>query len=115
MKWSETKASKCSYGEIAERIFEKANIIAEDSEIDYSGYANILAEMPDGTFIHYEWSYGSCSGCDEWESRDLTNDQIEEEMRREMTIFHDERSFYNYVNKLPAFKENKRIKLGGNI
>jgi hypothetical protein len=59
MRWDQTDASKCRYGEVAERIFKDADIIWEHSMSDYQGYANVLAAMPDGTFVHYEWSYGS--------------------------------------------------------
>jgi hypothetical protein len=59
MKWSETIASKCRYGSEAGEIFRDSEIIFESAECDYQGFANVLAKMPDGTFVHYEWSYGS--------------------------------------------------------
>lgn len=89
MKWNETTAKDCRYGEIAENIFGDAKILWEDSEADYQGHATIIAEMTDGTFAFYEWWYGSCSGCDDWESRGLNDDQIEAEMREHMVTFDD--------------------------
>ena len=80
MKWSETTASKCRYGDVAERIWGDWNILWENSEDDYQGYAQILAEK-DGIYCFYEWSYGSCSGYDTWESEDLNAEQIITEMR----------------------------------
>ena len=39
MKYSETIASKCRYGDVAERIFGEAEILWEHSE-DYWSYRN---------------------------------------------------------------------------
>lgn len=86
MKWNETEASKCRYGWIAGNIFGEAEILWESSYADYQGNADIFALMPDGTFVHYEWTYGSCSGCDEWEDRGLTDEEIEKEMRDTMAV-----------------------------
>lgn len=97
MKYAETVASRCRYGDIAERIFGDAEIIWECSTADYQGSANLLAAFPDGRFAHYEWSYGSCSGCDEWESRDLTDDAIEEEMRSHVGWLADENACARYL------------------
>lgn len=89
MKWDETIASRCRYGDIAGLIWGDAEIIWEYSECDYQGSANILAKMPDGRFAHYEWTYGSCSGCDEWESRGLSDEEIKNEMERTTNWFDD--------------------------
>ena len=35
MKWSETTASQARYGDVAERVFGQAEVIAEFSEADY--------------------------------------------------------------------------------
>jgi hypothetical protein len=81
MNWEHTQASQCRYGEVAGNIFWDADIIWENSNADWQGFANLLASMTDGTFVHYSWTYGSCSGCDEWEARGLSEEEIEEEMR----------------------------------
>lgn len=105
MKWEETVASQCRYGDVAERIFSEAEIIWEHSESDYQGWANVLAKMPDGTFIHYEWTYGSCSGCDEWEDRGLTDDEVEQEMRRTMVLFQNAETLPRYLRLEDEFKD----------
>lgn len=87
--WNETIASRCRYGDVAGQIFGDAEIIWEESEDDYQGSANILAHMPDGRFAHYSWTYGSCSGCDEWEASGLTNEQVKEEMLRGTAFLPD--------------------------
>lgn len=97
MKWNETIASKCRYGDVAERIFSDAEIIWECSEDDYQGSANVIASMPDGTFIHYEWTYGSCSGCDEYESLGLSDDEIEADMRKTMAVLKDRETLRKYL------------------
>ena len=98
MKWSETIASKCRYGHIAGRIFGDAEIIYEESEDDYQGQAFVLASMPDGTYATYAWSYGSCSGCDEWEYRELTEEQIETEMLRDTARFTSRKTLERFLH-----------------
>jgi hypothetical protein len=105
MKWKETEASNCRYGDVARRIFEDSEIIFENSLADYQGFANVLAAMPDGSFIHYEWTYGSCSGCDEWEDRGLSDDEIEKEMRRGVAILENIQTLKKYCKLEDEFKE----------
>lgn len=108
MKWEATVASRCRYGDVAGRIFGEAEIIWEHSEDDYQGSANVLARLPNGHFAHYEWTYGSCSGCDEWESRGLTDDEIERDMRFHMVTFPDETTLRRYL-KLEGEYEDARV------
>lgn len=97
MRWSETVASTCRYGDEAGVLFGESEIIWEHSESDYQGFANVLARLSDGTFIHYEWSYGSCSGCDEWESRGLSSEEIVDEMRSAAAVFESEDVLRRYL------------------
>ena len=80
MKFQDTVAYECRYGDIAERIWGDWNVLWEDSDDDYQGHASILAEK-DGKYCWYEWWYGSCPGSDTWEAANLTEDEIETEMR----------------------------------
>lgn len=98
MKWSETVASKCRYGEVAAKIFGEGEVVWEHSDHDYQGFANLLVKMPNGSWIHYDWTYGSCSGCDEWEARDLSDEQVEAEMRRAMITFPDDETVEKYLH-----------------
>jgi hypothetical protein len=98
MKYSETIASNCTYGDVAAKILGDAEIIWEDSEDDYSGFANLLARMPDGRFVHLEWDYGSCSGCDDYEARNLSDDDIEAEMRSSAGWLPDLASVRRYLH-----------------
>ncbi len=108
MKWDDTIASTCRYGEIAGRIFGAGEVIWEDSECGYQGHANVLVKMPDGSYIHYEWTYGSCSGCDYWEAAGLTDDAVEAEMRREMTTLKDLATLRRYARLEDEFEEATR-------
>lgn len=87
MKWNETIANECRYGEIAARIWGDSEILWEQSYSDYQGEAAILALMPDGQLCFYEWTYGSCSGCDDWDARCLLDTEIEQEMRNSAVYF----------------------------
>lgn len=98
MLWHETIASRCRYGDIAGRIFGDAEIVCERSEDDYQGCAKVLARLRNGDFILYEWTYGSCSGCDDWDARDLSADAIEVEMRRDTVTFNTIGEVERYFN-----------------
>ncbi|RJO62630.1 MAG: hypothetical protein C4542_03005 [Dehalococcoidia bacterium] len=89
MKWDETVAFSCRYGSEAATAFPNAEIIWEHSEADYQGFANILGRLSDGRFFHYEWTYGSCSGCDEWESAGYGDDEIVKMMQEAAVYFDD--------------------------
>jgi hypothetical protein len=80
MRWDETTASKCRYGERAGKIWGDWEIIWEDSEADYQGHASFIAQKG-RRYCFYEWHYGSCSGCDGWEADESTDEAIEKEMR----------------------------------
>lgn len=98
MQWDQTTASECRYGDVAGRIFGDAEVIWEHSENDYQGFANVLVRMPDGRFGHYEWTYGSCSGCDEWEDLPGGDDEVERIMREAVAWFDDEATLRRYLH-----------------
>jgi len=107
MKWNETVASSCRYGDVAGNVWGDWNILWEDSESDYQGHASFLAEK-DGRFCFYEWSYGSCSGCDTWEAEGFDDARVEQEMRDGALWLDTEEQLRNWLemlesgNKLPA-------------
>jgi hypothetical protein len=87
MRFSDTIASQCRYGEIAESLWNSWDVIWEDSEADYQGHAAFLLKKgSDYTF--YEWFYGSCSGCDEWERENLSAEEIATEMMQYAMTLH---------------------------
>lgn len=90
MKWSETIAATCRYSECLEKIVGDKDIIHERSYSDYQGSVCILADMNDETYLFYEYSYGSCSGCDTWESAGYSDSKIVEEMKNDSAIMSKE-------------------------
>lgn len=99
MKWDETIASKCRYGEVAKTIWNDWNILWEDAEDDWQGHASFLAEK-DGAYCFYEWWYGSCSGCDTWESAGLKGEDIAAEMRNTAMWFKDKDQLMRWLEML---------------
>ena len=71
--------------------------IALEGEADYQGGVEFIARDPTNhsRFIKYGYSYGSCSGCDGWESEfgyeEGADLKIIEEMERD-AVFYDDAS-----------------------
>jgi len=106
MNWGETIAGQCRYGDVAEKAFGLMNILWEDSTDDYQGGAEVLAKSEsrawgeeDKPYVHYEWSYGSCSGCDGWEDQGLSDAKILAEMM-DGCSFYDKESLGEWLNML---------------
>ena len=114
MKWSETTASRCRYGSIAERIWGDWNIIWEDSEEDYQGHASFIANKG-RRYCFYEWWYGSCSVCDGWESDDKSDNEIETEMRNTSLWLTSKKQLINWMTMLEGVGpvSNYNIRGGG--
>jgi len=100
VKWEDTIAARCRYGYVAGTIWGKWTILWEDSEDDYSGHARFLA-YHNGTYVYYSWSYGSCSGCDDWEARDLRDGEIANEMDRDAVRFRTKETVTLFISALP--------------
>lgn len=81
MNYYDTIARTCRYGDVAETVFGDFDVLWENSESDYQGHASIFAKSLDGGYVAYEWTYGSCSGCDGWEADGTSDDAIAKEMR----------------------------------
>jgi hypothetical protein len=65
-EWDVTETSKCRWSDAAELAFNKPKVLWEDSHVDYQGSAKFFG-WNGAAVLFYEWSYGSCSGCDPWE------------------------------------------------
>jgi hypothetical protein len=97
----DTVAYDCRYGTEAVNIWGDWEVLWEDSEADYQGHASFLARNPvNGHYVFYEWWYGSCSGCDTWEAQELTDYQIEQEMRDEAIEFVSFNQVITWVRNL---------------
>jgi len=104
MKWNKTIASTCRYSECLKEILGDKEIIHEESTCDWQGGVEILADMGDGTFLYYTYSYGSCSGCDTWESSGMTGGEIAEEMKKQSAILRKP-LMLKFLNSVSVSKE----------
>ena len=116
MKWSDTVASTCRYGEIAGQIWGDWDILWENSESDYQGHASILAKKGN-RYAFYEWWYGSCSGCDGWEADGKSSEDIEKEMRGTAIWFESKKQLKAWLDKLDTKdpRSNTSMERGGAI
>lgn len=92
----------CRYSEFLIKALSDettTEILYLDYTDDYQGHVNIIAKTFDGRIIKYSYNYGSCSGCDTWEAEDLSDQQIIDEMKREMTKFSSEEVYLNWVKQ----------------
>jgi hypothetical protein len=113
MKWNETVADTCRYGDVAGKVFGDFDILWEDSECDYQGHATILGKKGK-TYVFYEWWYGSCSGCDDWESRNLTDDEIAAEMQETAMFFEGKRPLKKWLGMLEGtYPVSRQYDTGG--
>jgi hypothetical protein len=77
----ETTYINCRYGSNAATVLKNYTVIYDVSESDYQGSVEVLAQKG-SKYKYIQYSYGSCSGCDDWEARDLNDSEIEREMKR---------------------------------
>lgn len=81
MKWTDTVASKCTWSEHAEFLFNDKDIMLDLSNCDYQGTVLVVARSKiHGVFYVLDYEYGSCEGCDSWYK--LSDDKLKEEMLR---------------------------------
>lgn len=62
-------------------------VLRIEFESDYQGFVDIDVLLKDGRIFSYKYDYGSCSGCDDWEARELDDNEIENEMKEAATFF----------------------------
>jgi hypothetical protein len=88
MKWEDTIAHSCRWSELVGEVLDldNAEIVWESSEADYQGFAKVVAVTKDDKIIHYEWSYGSCSGCDAWEDEPV--EEVKGEIKKTASILY---------------------------
>lgn len=78
------------YSDILEELLmdlKAVEVLKESFEDDYQGFIDVDVLLEDGRVFSYCYSYGSCAGCDEWESLDLDEKQIKEDMKQGSAIF----------------------------
>lgn len=104
MKFNKSQASQCRWSEFAERLIGDWEILWERAEVDYQGFAEVLAAK-DGRFCYLEWSYGSCSGCDQWE--DMPEEQAFADFKTGAMFFDSADAFRAWLKMLRSTKDGK--------
>lgn len=56
------------------------------------------ALLEDGRVFWYKYYYGSCSGCDSWESSNLPDEQIIDVMEKEATFFESKEQWEKRID-----------------
>lgn len=82
-------------------------ILFEDAYADWQGHLDMDVLLEDGRVASYYYSYGSCSGCDQWEGEfcyDEQDEKVAQVMLDEMTIFTDRAEYDKWVSSLPNGK-----------
>lgn len=86
------------YSENMETVLDRNGftLVASWGEDSYDGYVWVVArkagEVPseEAKYFIYDWNYGSCPGCDDWEYRQLSGGQIEAEMWKDGVVVSEE-------------------------
>lgn len=92
--------SNCRYGDQALEVIKGGEILAVNGEADYQGSCQILYKTIDEDFCQYGiicWDWGSCSGCDQWEADDLTDEEIIEELNKQAAKFENLETLYKFL------------------
>lgn len=115
MKFEETITSKCRYATLLLDVFNfidnDFDVLWENSKFEYQGHVKILIETKNKNvkWIYYEYSYGSCIGCDTWQSAGMTYNEIKSEMKRNLSKFK-EKNKSAFLKFLKMKKINLEIK-----
>lgn len=68
-------------------------------EADWQGFVDIDVLLEDGRVFSYKYYYGSCSGCDEWEDRNLDHHEIKEVMLLEAAFMSSLEAYNEWRTK----------------
>jgi len=93
------EVDRARYSEILQTVLTTIGakvLLHKDYESDYQGYVDISVLLDDGRVYSYQYSYGSCSGCDEWEAESYSDEKIEQIMMDEATIFDNIEQYNEY-------------------
>lgn len=91
---------RCRYSSNLESLIERLKgekVLELSYESDYSGHVDISVLLADGRVFSLYYSYGSCSGCDSWESRGLSDEEIEQEMQSDASYFESKSDYDKWV------------------
>lgn len=74
-----------------------AEVMCEVVDGDYQGSALVITRTHDNQFQLYEWSWGSCPGCDGWESEPTA--KVHDEIRKNIQTM-DAETLCDYLIKI---------------
>lgn len=80
----EKAVEECRYSAILEKVINDLNpekILRLDYYSDYQGHVDIDVLLKDGRVYSYYYSYGSCTGCDDWEDKGFDENKIYDIMK----------------------------------
>jgi hypothetical protein len=98
----ELHVGSARYSEILEELLGELGakeVLLRKYEADYQGFVKVGVLLEDGQVFFYEYSYGSCSGCDEWESRGLDDFQVKSAMRADAVMYSSREKFQEWLDK----------------
>ena len=98
------------YSEVLQTVIRELGgkeILRLDYDSDYQGHVDIDVLLDNGSVFSYKYWYGSCSGCDEWESRDLTAEEIKDVMIQEATFFDSLGGYKTWIEMRGKFKRTE--------
>jgi len=101
MTFSDYGAGDCRWIEHLDEVLDRLKgvyILRLEFEDGWQGNVDTDVLLEDGRVFSYSYSYGSCSGCDQWE--DFTGD-VTQVMLDEATIFDNMDQYLAYLNTNP--------------
>jgi hypothetical protein len=105
-----SKYQECRYGGEVHELFKDWTVLLDQSVSDYQGNVTVLFRERDhwaSKFCYVDFYYGSCSGCDEWEDRQLTSEQIKEEITKNSLWFSNRGEIMRYIERAKAWENIK--------
>jgi hypothetical protein len=101
-RYSEDLAEAC------ERLGGAENVQRLEFESDYQGFVDIDVLLLDGRVFSYYYSYGSCSGCDEWEDKSFSSEDVVKEILQEATLFDNQTQYFAWRDMVRKRDEERK-------
>jgi len=108
----ESDIGSTRYGFLVDDLWGDCEVLWKFVVNDYQGSVEfIILDTKTNTHIYYNYFYGSCSGCDTWESEGYSDEVIKNEMKKDAIYFNkDEKK--ELIDYLTSFYEGKKSYYG---
>jgi hypothetical protein len=103
----------CRYSEILDKLLEHmgaVKVLRLESDCSYQGSVDTDVLLSNGRIFSYQYSYGSCSGCDTWEAKGYSDEQIMEDMKQGATEFSKEEYIVWIAKKMLTNPDDEDLK-----